>query len=51
MRGQIILVNRIQSNWNDLVSDFYCVKGIITVLYPTNYIPGLARTEEYNPEY
>lgn len=36
------LVNLVQSNWNDLVSDFYRVKGIITVLYPTNYIPGLS---------
>ncbi len=45
------MVNRVQSNWNDLVLDFYRVKGIITVLYPTNYIPGLTRTEEYNPKH
>jgi hypothetical protein len=45
------MVDHIETNWNDLVSDFYRVKGIITVLYPTNYIPGLTRTEEYNPKH
>ena len=45
------LVNRVQSNWNILVEDFYRVRGIINVLYPTNYIPGLSRTNEYNPKH
>ena len=42
------VVNLVQSNWNDLVSDMYRIKGIITVLYPTNYIPGLTRTNTCN---
>lgn len=45
------MVNLVQSNWNILVEDFYRVRGIITVLYPTNYIPGLSRTNTYNPEH
>ena len=45
------MVNRVQSNWNDLVNDFYRVKSIITVLYSINYIPDLTRTEEYNPKH
>ena len=45
------VVNRVESNWNYLVSDIYRIKGIINVLYPTNYIPGLTRTEEYNPKH
>ena len=45
------MVNLVQSNWNILVEDFYRVRGIINVLYPTNYIPGLSRTNEYNPKH
>ena len=44
------LVNRVQSNWNILVEDFYRVRGIISILYPTNYIPGLSRTNEYTTQ-
>ncbi len=42
--------NQVESNWNNLVDDFYRVRGIITVLYPTNYIPGISRTNTYNQE-
>ena len=45
------MVNRVQSNWNILVEDFYRVRGIINVLYPTNYIPGFSRTNGYNPKH
>ena len=38
--------NLVESNWNNLVEDFYRVRGIITVLYPTDYIPGFSRTNE-----
>ena len=44
------VVNRVQSNWNILVEDFYRVRGIISILYPTNYIPGLSRTNEYTTQ-
>ncbi len=44
------MVNLVQSNWNILVEDFYRVRGIITVLYPTNYIPGISRTNEHEPK-
>lgn len=45
------MVNLVQSNWNILVEDFYRVRGIITVLYPTNYIPDISRTNEYEPKH
>lgn len=38
------MVTLVQTNWNILVEDSYRVRGIITVLYPTNYIPSLSRT-------
>ena len=41
------MVNLVQSNWNILVEDFYRVRGIISILYPTNYVPGLSRTNDY----
>lgn len=46
-----LMVNLVQSNWNILLEDFYRVMGIINVLYPTNYIPGFSRTNEYNPKH
>ena len=45
------MVNLADSKWNNLVEDFYRVRGIITVLYPTNFIPSLSRTNEYGPEH
>lgn len=38
------MVNLVYANWNYLVSDFYRIKGIATVLYPTSYIPSVSRT-------
>lgn len=43
----LILVNLVYTNWNYLVSDFYRIKGIATVLYPTSYIPSVSRTGSY----
>ena len=33
------MVHLVVSHWNDLVSDIYRIKGVLNVLYPTNYIP------------
>lgn len=41
------MVNLVYTNWNYLVSDFYRIKGIATVLYPTSYIPSVSRTGSY----
>ena len=41
------MVNLVYANWNSLVSDFYRIKGITTVLYPTNYIPSINGTNSY----
>lgn len=46
----IKMVNLVQSNWNILIEDFYRVRGIISILYSTNYIPGLSRTNEYTTQ-
>ena len=40
----LILVNLVYTNWNYLVSDFYRIKGIATVLYHINYTPDNSRT-------
>lgn len=42
----LTLLNRVESNWNDVVSDIYRIKGIITVIYPTSYTPNLTRTRD-----
>jgi len=33
------LVNLIESKWNDLISDFYRIKSIMSDLYGVNTIP------------
>ena len=33
------MVHLVSSKWNDLVSDMYRIKGVLSILYPTNYIP------------
>lgn len=38
------MVTRVESKWNDLISDFHRIKGIIAVLYPVNHAPGVSRT-------
>lgn len=43
----LCLVNLVYTNWNSLVLDFYRIKGITTVLYPTNHIPSINGTNSY----
>lgn len=41
------LVNLVESKWNDLISDFYRIKGIMSVLYDVNAIPRGGRTTSF----